>query len=384
MGISGTTSVMSVFEPAAIAAGAALSVGLPGLLLLRWARRRSLAVLMSVGVLTGAVSLAAGVVASSLAMFTAAHDIEVILPVFAVAALVAVAGGLLVARWVGGAGRQLVAALDSGDRTAAANLPGPAEMQRLVAQLLAERDRLASSRSREQALEGSRRELVAWVSHDLRTPLAGLRAMAEALEDGVVSDPETVQRYHALMRREVDRLSGLVDDLFELSRIHAGAVRTAVSRISAGDLVSDALASADPLARGKRVHLSGIGAEALPPVEVSVPEVGRALRNLLSNAIRHTPSDGSVVVAGRCDDESVFLAVHDSCGGIPEEDLPRVFDVAFRGQVARTPNDHEGAGLGLAIARGIVEAHHGEISVANDGAGCRFVIRLPLALAIPT
>ena len=383
MGISGTTSVMSVFEPAAIAAGAALSVGLPGLLLLRWARRRSLAVLMSVGVLTGAVSLAAGVVASSLAMFTAAHDIEVILPVFAVAALVAVAGGLLVARWVGGAGRQLVAALDSGDRTAAANLPGPAEMQRLVAQLLAERDRLASSRSREQALEGSRRELVAWVSHDLRTPLAGLRAMAEALEDGVVSDPETVQRYHALMRREVDRLSGLVDDLFELSRIHAGAVRTAVSRISAGDLVSDALASADPLARGKRVHLSGIGAEALPPVEVSVPEVGRALRNLLSNAIRHTPSDGSVVVAGRCDDESVFLAVHDSCGGIPEEDLPRVFDVAFRGQVARTPNDHEGAGLGLAIARGIVEAHHGEISVANDGAGCRFVIRLPLALAIP-
>jgi len=384
VGISGTTSVMSVFEPAAIAAGAALSVGLPGLLLLRWARRRSLAVLMSVGVLTGAVSLAAGVVASSLAMFTAAHDIEVILPVFAVAALVAVAGGLLVARWVGGAGRQLVAALDSGDRTAAANLPGPAEMQRLVAELLAERDRLASSRSREQALEGSRRELVAWVSHDLRTPLAGLRAMAEALEDGVVSDPETVQRYHALMRREVDRLSGLVDDLFELSRIHAGAVRTAVSRISAGDLVSDALASADPLARGKRVHLSGIGAEALPPVEVSVPEVGRALRNLLSNAIRHTPSDGSVVVAGRCDDESVFLAVHDSCGGIPEEDLPRVFDVAFRGQVARTPNDHEGAGLGLAIARGIVEAHHGEISVANDGAGCRFVIRLPLALAIPT
>jgi len=383
VGISGTTSVMSVFEPAAIAAGAALSVGLPGLLLLRWARRRSLAVLMSVGVLTGAVSLAAGVVASSLAMFTAAHDIEVILPVFAVAALVAVAGGLLVARWVGGAGRQLVAALNSGDRTAAVNLPGPAEMQRLVAQLLAERDRLASSRSREQALEGSRRELVAWVSHDLRTPLAGLRAMAEALEDGVVSDPETVQRYHALMRREVDRLSGLVDDLFELSRIHAGAVRTAVSRISAGDLVSDALASADPLARGKRVHLSGIGAEALPPVEVSVPEVGRALRNLLSNAIRHTPSDGSVVVAGRCDDESVFLAVHDSCGGIPEEDLPRVFDVAFRGQVARTPNDHEGAGLGLAIARGIVEAHHGEISVANDGAGCRFVIRLPLALAIP-
>jgi len=383
VGISGTTSVMSVFEPAAIAAGAALSVGLPGLLLLRWARRRSLAVLMSVGVLTGAVSLAAGVVASSLDMFTAAHDIEVILPVFAVAALVAVAGGLLVARWVGGAGRQLVAALNSGDRTAAANLPGPAEMQRLVAQLLAERDRLASSRSREQALEGSRRELVAWVSHDLRTPLAGLRAMAEALEDGVVSDPETVQRYHVLMRREVDRLSGLVDDLFELSRIHAGAVRTAVSRISAGDLVSDALASADPLARGKRVHLSGIGAEALPPVEVSVPEVGRALRNLLSNAIRHTPSDGSVVVAGRCDDESVFLAVHDSCGGIPEEDLPRVFDVAFRGQVARTPNDHEGAGLGLAIARGIVEAHHGEISVANDGAGCRFVIRLPLALAIP-
>ncbi|HEV7208404.1 MAG TPA: histidine kinase dimerization/phospho-acceptor domain-containing protein, partial [Mycobacteriales bacterium] len=337
--MAGPAAVMSVLASAGISAAAALSVGLPGLLLLRWARRRSLAVLLSVVVLTGAVSVTAGVVASSLAMFTTAHDVAVLLPVLAVAGLVSVAGGLLVARWVGGAGRQLVAALESGDRTAAATLAGPAEMQLLGSALLAERDRLVLSRAREQALEGSRRELVAWVSHDLRTPLAGLRAMAEALEDGVVSDAETVQRYHSLMRREVDRLSGLVDDLFELSRIHAGAVRNAVSRIGAGDLVSDALASADPLARGKRVHLSGVGAEALPPVEVSVPEVGRALRNLLTNAIRHTPSDGAVVVAGHSDEDSVYLAVHDSCGGIPEEDLPRVFDVAFRGQVARTPTD---------------------------------------------
>jgi signal transduction histidine kinase len=114
-----------------------------------------------------------------------------------------------------------------------------------------------------------------------------------------------------------------------------------------------------------------------PEVDLSVPDMARVLRNLLENAIRHTPSDGAVVVEAGVEDEHAYVAVADTCGGIPEPDIGRVFDVAFRGASARTPDDG-GAGLGLAIARGIVQAHHGEINVRNEGSGCRFTVRLPL------
>jgi signal transduction histidine kinase len=205
-----------------------------------------------------------------------------------------------------------------------------------------------------------------------------MRAMAEALEDGVVADTPTVRRYYAQIRMEVDRLSDMVDDLFELSRIHAGTLRLSRRPIGLGDLVSDALAGVEPLARAKGVRLSG-EAEPVLPVNVDAGELGRALRNLVVNAIRHTPGDGTVFVRASADDGNARLSVSDACGGIPAEDLPRVFDVAFRGEPARTPGPVGGAGLGLAIARGIVEAHEGDIAVINTGPGCRFEIRLPLA-----
>lgn len=362
----------------ALAALGSLAVALPGLLVLHLSRRRPLTLLLPMTALVGVLTVAAGVAVSSRAMFTAKSDLLVLIPVLLVAGAVSLAGALWAAFWVRASSRAIASELSALSPTRT-RIDGPAELRDLGAELVAGRAELAESHDREQALETSRRDLVAWVSHDLRTPLAGLRAMTEALEDGVVADAADVRRYYATMGRELDGLAALVDDLFELSRIHAGAVRSAVQRVGMGDLVSDALASADPLARDRNVHLTGIGAEGLPTVEVSVPEVGRALRNLLVNAIHHTPSDGSVVVAGRSDDSSVYLAVHDSCGGIPETDLPRIFDVAFRGQSARTPGADAGAGLGLAIARGIVEAHDGELSVANEGAGCRFLIRLPVA-----
>src|SRR5262249_62398499 len=114
--------------------------------------------------------------------------------------------------------------------------------------------RLAESRDRERALEASRRELVAWVSHDLRTPLAGLRAMSEALEDGVADDPAL---YYKQIHASVDRLAGMVDDLFELSRIQAGAISSAPEHVGLDDLVSDCLTALEPLARGRGVRLGG-------------------------------------------------------------------------------------------------------------------------------
>jgi signal transduction histidine kinase len=204
--------------------------------------------------------------------------------------------------------------------------------------------------------------------------------MAEALEDGVVDAPDQVADYHSRIRVETDRLTGMVDDLFELSRIHAGALQLQLDTVSLADLVSDSVASATAQARSKRVTVRAEGA-SWPIVRGSDAELSRVMRNLLANAIRHTPVDGSVVVAAGTDPDGAWLSVQDSCGGIPSDDLPRVFDVAFRGESARSPQGRGdgGAGLGLAIARGLVEAHHGRISVENRAPGCRFVVRLPIA-----
>jgi signal transduction histidine kinase len=224
---------------------------------------------------------------------------------------------------------------------------------------------------------------VAWVSHDLRTPLAGIRAMAEALEDGLAEDPD---RYHARIRGEVERMSRMVDDLFELSRIHAGAFEVALESVALGDLVSEAIAGADPIARARGVRLGG-SVEGDVMVRVDPARMSRVLLNLLTNAIRHTPHDGAVEVLGRAGPHGVEVTVHDACGGIPEDELDRVFDVAWRGSAARSPEAPTmagtGAGLGLAIVKGIVEAHRGSVVVSNEEPGCRFVVRLPQAPAAP-
>jgi len=144
----------------------------------------------------------------------------------------------------------------------------------------------AMKQDRERALEASRRELVAWVSHDLRTPLAGLRAMAEALEDQVVTDPREVSQYHSQIRREVDRLTVMIDDLFELSRIHAGALRLTKRMVGLEDLVAEVVASTDPVARAKGVRLTGAAVRGMP-VYVDAAEMGRALRNLVTNLFEH-------------------------------------------------------------------------------------------------
>ena len=210
---------------------------------------------------------------------------------------------------------------------------GPAEFRRLSEELVRADARLTESRAREQQLEDARRELVSWVSHDLRTPLAGMRAMAEALEDGLAEDPA---RYHRQIRTEVDRMVRMVDDLFELSRLHAGVLRLAPEPIDLGDLVSDTIAGADPVARRHRIRLGG---SVEQPVRVRADPDGlsRVVSNLVMNAIRHTPADGVVEVRARGVADGVELTVTDGCGGLPPEDLARVFDVAWQGRAARTP-----------------------------------------------
>jgi signal transduction histidine kinase len=232
---------------------------------------------------------------------------------------------------------------------------------------------------RERALERSRRQLVAWVSHDLRTPLAGIQAMVEALDDGVVVDQADVHAYYGRLSDQTARLAHLVDDLFELSRIEADALDLTLERVSLGELVSDAVASASVLADAKGVRVGGEVAQRPPEVEASSRELTRVVQNLLDNAIRHTPPGGSVSVRVGQTGQHAEVSVVDGCGGIPAHDLDRVFDLAYRGDAARTPSAGGGAGLGLAIARGFVEAHRGDIKVRNEADGCRFTVRLPLA-----
>ncbi|HEU0241203.1 MAG TPA: HAMP domain-containing sensor histidine kinase [Micromonosporaceae bacterium] len=325
-----------------------LVVAVPGAVAQRLLRGRSITAHICLMLAVTVLAAVAGVVAVARGMFISDHDLRVLLVVLGIAGVFSLAMGF----WLG---------------------------RRLA------RDAMWANevRERERTMEASRRDLVAWVSHDLRTPLAGLRAMAEALEDGVVTDTATVADYHRRIRIEADRMTELVDDLFELSRINAGALRLSLGDVPLGDVVSDAVASAEPIATAKRIQLHAERGE-WPTVQASEPELARIVGNLLRNAIRYTPPDGSVIVSGGRDDHGGWFSVSDACGGIPDDDLPRVFDVAFRGEAARTPrtgHDHDGAGggLGLAIVRGLVEAQRGEVAVTNVGGGCRFLVHLPAA-----
>jgi signal transduction histidine kinase len=327
----------------ALAAGGVVALG--GAAVLRLLLRgRSIMAHTLVLLMVTVLSVVAGVVAVARAMFLSGHDLRVVLVTVSASAVVSLGVGAVF-------GRRLAASA-----------------------VWAE-----TARAQERRLEAGRRELVAWVSHDLRTPLAGLRAMAEALEDGVVVDPATVADYHGRIRVEADRMTQLVDDLFELSRITAGALRLAPTRVPLREVVSDALAGVAPLAASKRITLEA-AETGWPTVRAGERELARVVSNLLVNSVRYTPEAGTVRIDAGQGHDGVWLAVSDTCGGIPDDDLDRVFEVAFRGERARTPQataSGAGGGLGLAIVRGLVEAHGGRVEVRNTGRGCRFEVRLP-------
>lgn len=363
-----------------IAAACSAAVGLLGLGVAWVFRGASLRWLLSDVALVGSASMVVALVATAHAMFISTHDYAVVLWVCLVAGLISLAFaslvGAAVVRWSRRLHEEARRFGESGRYEA--HVAGPAEFTALNEQLRESARKLTEARDREQRLEESRRELVSWVSHDLRTPLAGLRAMAEALEDGMVDDPA---RYHRQITAEVNRTVRMADDLFELSQIHAGLLEPSPQTVALGDLVSESLAAAESVAAVKGVQLEGhVDEDVL--VRVDPNAISRVIGNLLMNAIRHTPSDGAVQIRGSARADAVELSVRDACGGIPPEDIDRVFDVAFRGGQARTPSAElessgSGAGLGLAIVRGLIEVHRGSIDVENVENGCRFVVTIP-------
>lgn len=236
----------------------------------------------------------------------------------------------------------------------------------------------AAERARHEA-ETLRRNLLAWVGHDLRTPLASLRAILDALADDVVPDPAERARYLHIARRDVAGLAVLIEDLFEMAQLDAGGVPLDMAWGSLADILSDTLESARLLGAHQNVQVEGHAGSDIDPVWMDALKVARVLQNIVNNAIRHTPRGGVVRITARRAGEMVVVSVCDTGEGIAPNDLPHVFDQFYRGDPARRRSTG-GAGLGLAIARAIVEAHGGTIEIESaPGKGTCVRFALPRA-----
>jgi signal transduction histidine kinase len=369
----------------ALSFAACVLAGLLGAAVMHLLRRRSLRYQLITAALLPVAAVIATVLINVWLMFLSPHDSSVILIALATAVLLAVLGAWLVMRQVARGSAELGAAVERlvEDSTSLGSpvvshggtvTQIPEELASVVADLDATRRTLAETRSRQLAAEDARRELVSFMSHDLRTPLAGLRALLEGLEDGVITD---VPGAFGHMRATVERMSHLVDDLFELSRVHGSRSPKPEKPVSLSELIMDVSMESAAVARAHNVTLDAqVPSEDRLAVVGSSDDLARAVGNLVANAVRHTGSGQTVrLIGSRAEDGHVRVEVVDGCGGIPEESLGRVFDVGWRGDASRSADD--GAGLGLAIARGVVESHDGRIEVRNVSGGCRFAVELP-------
>ena len=271
--------------------------------------------------------------------------------------------------------------LAEGDLSTRVAVTGNDELTGLAVAFNTMSARLQEAARQKEDLEQSRRDLIAWASHDLRTPLASLRLVVDALADGVAEDEATRQRYLTTAQMEITNLNELINDLFELSQLDRGQITLRPERTSLSDLLSDTVSALRALAERRQVRLTGQVDNDLDPIEIDTEKIQRVLYNLVTNAIRHTPEGGEVRLSAHALGRGVRVTVKDSGEGIQAADLPYIFDRFYRGERART-RDHDGqrgAGLGLAIARGLIEAHSGTIEVeSRPGEGAVFSFTLPL------
>lgn len=323
----------------------------------------------------------ANVVATSLLMFLNSHDLLLLLLLLGFAAAISIAFGAQVAAALTsqlGALTQTATRLAGGDLSARVGTSGSDEVARLASTLDHMAEQLQAAFERERELEAGRRELVAAVSHDLRTPLATTQAMVEALADGVVSEAAEVQRYLRLIRAEVRHLGRLIDDLFELSQIESGALELRLAPTRLPELLAETVEAYQAQARERGVVLECETEPRIPPVVADPARLQRVLRNLVDNALHHTPAGGLLRVEARSDGTAARVSVIDSGPGLAPGEQERVFDRFYRGDRARPrAGAGVGAGLGLAIARGLVLAHGGRIwaeSSSTGGAAFQFTV----------
>lgn len=352
---------------------------------------------MGIGGISGKVALGyalcVGVTAMvillvSMPMFISTHDAQFLLVLLVFSGIISLGFGYLISRAITRGLSELTIGAEKiaqGNFSARVNVKSGDEVERLGSAFNDMAEKLEQAAAKQKELEQARRDVVAAVSHDLRTPLASLRAMIEAINDGVVTDDATKERYLKSAQLQAENLSLLVDDLFELSQLDAGVMQWSVEPSSLRDLISDTLETMHVQAAEKNIKLSGWVDPSVDPVLMNSHEMQRVLYNLIQNAIRHTPADGTVFVEARQRDSGgeVQVDVIDTGEGIAEQDVPRIFDQFYRGEKSRARESFGygsggGAGLGLAIAQRIVLAHHGKIWVESKrGAGSRFSFTLP-------
>lgn len=351
-----------------------------------WRRFRSLSQTLTLGYVIAAALTLLNVWLTARMMFINQHDLTLAGLLLVFAGGISVSFGYFISASITHTLRQMAQAaerISEGDFTTRVSVPGHDEVAQLAQTFNNMAARLQTADADQRALETARRDLVAWASHDLRTPLASLRAMLDALADGVVSDPETVARYLGQSQTEIGRMSTLIDDLFELAQMDTGnlVLRSEASALT--DLLSDTLEGFTARALARQVTLTGEVAAGVDPVWMAPDKIGRVLRNLVENAIRHTPAGGRIEMRAEPRPGEVVVTVRDTGEGIAPADLPRVFERFYRGDAARSRSEgglglmSGGAGLGLAIARGLVEAHGGRIW-AESGLGQGTTMRFTL------
>lgn len=355
-------------ELALAAAAGILTVGLLAAIAL--GRFRTVhARLVGLTLIVGALPIAA-VVLSGVVMFDM-HADAVLIAVAIASSVVAIGGAMLVTRSISrplGELRASTARVARGDFSTRVGRRGPAELTEVAAAF-------NEMTSRLEELFDARRQLVAWASHDLRAPVSSLQAMLEAIEDGVVE----AEHYLPAMRQQVHALRVLIDDLFELAQIDADVTAFETYGVPVGPLVESSVEAFAAEASARGIALRRRIEAGLPDVEVAPEKIERVLRNLLANAVRHTPPEGSIVVGAKRVNGTVLVAVEDTGDGIPSGAARTMFDRFWRADQARD-RSREGAGLGLAIAKGLVERHGGRIwAEEREGGGARIAFTLPVA-----
>ncbi len=331
----------------AMSAGSAAVVGALGAWSTVLLARRSVPAAILIAPAVVVASIATGVLVSARAMFLSDQDVGLVALLLAASVPVALTCGLL--------GYRAVRRIDQ---------------QAGVAKAQSERD---------AALAASRREMINWASHDLKSPLAGIRVMAEALEDGLVHDPV---EYHRRIRRESDRMTRMVDDLLEMSRLQQGRPSEAREQVDLVELTRDVVQGQLPVAEQAGVQVQ-VQAKEPVPMLVDPSRLERAVANVVRNAILYTGAAGQVRVVvgveGTGRERTAYVQAQDSCGGLPEADLPRVFEPGWRGSAPRTPGSVAGAGVGMTIARAVAEDHGGSVELVNHEPGCQVTLRLPVS-----
>ncbi|MCG8346480.1 MAG: ATP-binding protein [Chloroflexales bacterium] len=373
--------------------GLSLLLLLPTFFWLRYGRGRLMFKLLFTYIL-GLVIFAINIIVAAQRMFISEHDRELLLLLLAFTAVVMFTLGIALANLMSTSITRLrdcAHALAAGNLDIRVAVRGGGELADLANDFNQLAAQLAAAANERKQMEENRRELFAAISHDLRTPLASLRALTEALDDGVVSDPSMTQRYLTTMHNQIQHLNRLIDDLFELAQLDSGVLRLELEHASLQDLVSDTLEAMGAQARQKEIRLSGEVAPSIDTVLMAPPKIERVLYNLVSNAIRHTPAHGAVAISVRTGVElngdapadqgaasnTILIEVIDTGEGIDPQDLPRIFEIFYRGEKSRS-RATGGAGLGLAIARRIVEAHGGTIWMTSErGIGSRVSFTLP-------